>query len=289
VSTWRPGDCQELGEFRRTPGCTSDTWEITPVIGCFAPSCVSGYRLERDGKVLAAVSAEDAGAAAVLEFDEPRSEGGELLIEGCGAPIVLSLPPLKVDTSLEFAASADRLDVEVRGDAAGTFARAASYSLAKGYAVACVAEGTSSALPVSREHSFYQVRAYAYDAPVLVNDERVHAQLFPSVFRDGALSTAADLGPIWDVAVEVAMTSPTYAPCEDYCEACEDVCVDGSTDIASCAAQCAIAGAVAQSCSDEYRAFLGCMTNHPSCEAYRPGETKPSSDDEAAFNRCAVK
>jgi hypothetical protein len=285
VYTRKPGDCSVLGEFRAEPGCDSQSWKVAPTGGCIAASCVRELRLEADDQVLAQA---DSTRFAAFELDAAYPDGTELVIEGCGASIRLTLPAAKTDAELDFAPSAKEVEVQVTGEASGTFAAAGSYAFSQGYVAACEAEGPGATLPVSADYSFYRVSAFAFDEPERIDTDSVHAKLFPSVYRASAVSTQIELGPIWDAAVTLARQSSLFDDCDAACGAIADACDSSPDDATACSVSCVTAGEAFPACIDEQRARVACAGENPQCEAREAnGSPAPCADADAAWQACA--
>jgi hypothetical protein len=285
VSTSKPGDCSELGEFRAEPGCASDRWRVFPSEACVASSCVRELRLEAGGEVLARVESR---RLAAFELSEPYPAGTELVIEGCDAPIRIELPVAKQDVAVSFQPAEAEVKVEVEGEASGLFAKVGSYAFSQGYSAACQSDSVSTTVPISPDFSFYGVTALAFDEPTQVESSRFRALLFPSVYRTAAVSTQVDLGPLWQAAVTVAKESSLYDDCAAACGATTEACDGSPDDTDVCAVSCVGAGEAFPSCVDQYRDRAACAADHVTCGAApTSGATSPCADEEEAWRSCA--
>ncbi len=285
VFTREPGDCREDGEFRHEPGCRTDEWSFAPFKDCVAPSCATSFSLEVDGK--AVTPEEPTVRSATFELSEPLEPGTSLVIEGCGDPIVLDLPEPKVDAPIDFDTTSESIDLEVGAKVAGTFAFASSLSLAKGYYAVCEASGTTSRLPVSQDYGFYAVGAFAFEEPEIVNNARVHAALYPSVYAETSVSTLTDVDALWQAALVLAKSSSLYEPCSSYCEAVAKAC-GGEGDPTDCAIGCVGAGEAFPACTDEYTARLGCWRQAAQCDPRATSlQSSPCEVEDAKWESCA--
>lgn len=264
VYTRKPGDCHAFGEFRGEVACESDSWRVAPLADCAASSCVREIRLEQNGEVLAR---SEPGRFAAFALDQAYGTDARLVISGCGEAIELDLPPPKDDVELSFAADAEQIEIDVDGPSAGTFAKASTYAFSEGHAVACQTDTATSRIPVSASYSFYQTAAFAFDEPVVMRNDQVHAAVFPSAYAISAVSTQVDLGPLWDAAVAVAEASSLYDTCHVACTATTAACGDASDDVTPCAVPCVAAGEAEPDCKAEYQARVECASAHASCES----------------------
>ncbi len=288
VYTRKSGDCHELGEFRHESGCRSDAWRIAPINECVAQSCVSSLRLEHDGEVLE--RHDSPGRFAAFDLDEPLESGTTLVIEGCDQPISLELPTPKTQGEINISGTTEAIQVEVDTAAAGTFAFTSSLSVGQGFFAACESDGTMSNLPISEDFGFYAAGAFAFDGPEVIDDDRVHAELFPSLYMETSVSTQVALDPLWEAAEALAQNSSLYESCTDYCDAAQEAC-GGNGDSASCSTQCVGVGEAFRGCSSEYASRIECWAVAPECTTNprepENSEESPCAAEDAAWTACA--
>jgi len=216
------------------------------------------------GEVLAR---SETGRFAAFDLDETYGADAKLVIAGCGEAFELGLPAPKDDVEDTFSADSERIELEVDGPLAGTFAKASTYAFSEGHVVACQTDTATSHVPVSDAYSFYRAAAFAFDEPVIVSNQQVHAELFPSAYAITAVSTQVDLGPLWDAAVAVAEESSLYEGCADACATATAACGDAAEDLTPCAVPCVAAGEATPDCRAEYQARVECASANATCES----------------------
>jgi hypothetical protein len=280
------GDCRSTGMFRDEIGCRHIDWTFSPAEACLASTCVREFRLEQSGTVLARSSSSSTFAA--WQLSSPVEAGVALAMEGCGETLRFELPAARADGSVQFSTAPGQIVVDVDSGAAGVFAFAASepgFVGTKGYTVACHESTTRAVLPTSDQYGFYAAEAFALGEPITLTKAFVHAQLYPATYATRALSTSADLGLVWQAAVELAKRSPLYAPCEGYCAAWNAACAQPTDGTSDCATTCTIAGEILPQCDSEYQARLACLAQAPICIPHSSPD--PCAATDVALQTCA--
>jgi hypothetical protein len=301
-----PGSCREVTELPGTSTCETFGWALVGVESASVtdlcvpePTCVTEIRLEREGQVVGTSQASSVGFNTTLDGDD-----AQVVLSGCGEPIVVELPrPLDGDIAFDAMVVRDATErvsgirVEATGDSVVSVAGYAASQLlhAKGFESSCRSESGPVELPVSDEYDTYVVTELALGEPTTLRNGSVH--VFRGRRQHQVVSKTVPLGPVWDATLELAKQSPLYAGCESYCSAWQTGC-QVEVDLNQCAVECVAIGSAAPSCLDRFDALTRCQEASLSCSdttvieyserltTSKPAESSACATESEAFLVC---
>lgn len=253
--------CREATSIPSRNSCENFAWAVLGVESALItdlcrpePTCVTSVRLERAGEVIAE------SLAASVAFTTTLGSNTELVIDGCGDPLVVQLPdPLvESDPGIEVSVTEDGVLVSTIESSDELFVRLVGRpSYPREFIAGCRSDENNVLLPTSPDFPAYTAEVFIMGGADPNQDPRVRLHQAQRVVLPVGPSSETDLA--WSVAATAARQSPHHETCSEFCANYAAGCKT-SDNPDPCIVTCVGSFSVSSGCESEYQAYLDCSS-----------------------------